>query len=230
MKKNEYQEWFSYQMMRQTRLLTGALAAMFGLGLIATIIESSVFALILHYSVLSGPLVLSYILATGIQGLVLFFVYLQLSKHLGDAEHKVDLEDGFITIWSAPTMSTVWTYAIGSLETDQTWLERFGSILALPQRLFCAAFFTWERVLQLKDVNVSDCSAVLRLLHRKEERVEISALIEELQLSDLATTLRNVSLIDGVIFLKQKTWGVSLTRRMADAMWEWSDKNKVAAE
>ena len=161
---------------------------------------------------------------------MLFFIYLRLSKQLGDAEHDVELEDGMTTIRTAPTMSAVWTYALGSLETDQTWLERLASILALPQRLFCAAFFTWRRIMRLKSIDINDCSTVLRLLHRKAERIEVVDLAEELQLSDLTTTLRNVSLIDGVMFLKQKSVGLSLTNRLVHAMEEWAEQNKTAEE
>jgi hypothetical protein len=228
MKKDEYRQWFADQLLRQTHLLTGAVAAMLGLGLVATIIESTIFAMVLHFGFYSTPWIPSYIVVLSIQGLMLFFLYNQLSKRLSDTEHQVEIDDAVTTIRTAPTMTTVWTYALGSLETDQTWLERLASILALPQRLFCAALFTWERILQLKAVDVSDCSAVLRLLHRKEERVEIGDLMEGLQLSDLTTTLRNVSLVDGVMFLKQKSMGLSLSRRMTDAMWEWSQKNKTA--
>jgi len=230
MKKDLYRQWFTDQLQHQMRLLTGAVAAMCGLGLIATIIETSVFAFILHFGFYFSSWIFAYVFAFGIMGLMLFFVFFQMPKHLGDSEHEVELEEGSAIIRTAPTMSTVWTYALGSLETDQTVIERFMSIVSLPQRMICAAWFTLQRMTQLKAINVSECSAVMRLLHKKEERVEISDLIEELQIPDLTTTLRNVSLIDGVMFLKQKSMGLSLTRRLIDAMWEWAEKNKSSAE
>jgi hypothetical protein len=70
----------------------------------------------------------------------------------------------------------------------------------------------------------------VRQLDRKRERIEVSDLAEELQLPDIATTLSNVSLIDGVMFLKQKSMGLSLTNRLVDAMEEWSRKNSKSPE
>lgn len=227
MKKDEYRRWFSDQLLLQNRLLIGAIAAMIGLGLVATLLEAGIFAVILwfgfHFSWISA-----FVVAFGILGAVLFLTYLGLSKQLSDAEHEVEQDAEVLTIRTAPTMTAVWTYALGSLETDQTWVERLFGRLALPQRLFCAAYFTWQRMEQLKTVDINDCSAVIRLLHKEAERVEVSKLVEELQLPNLVTTLRNVSLIDGVMFLTRRSVGLSLTNRLVDNMEEWTKKHKAA--
>ena len=226
MKKDEYRRWFSDQLLLQNRLLIGAITAMVGLGLVATLFEAGIFAVILyigfHFSWIPA-----FVVAFGILGAVLFFTYLGLSKQLGDAEHDVELDDKVTQIRTAPTMTAVWTYALGSLEIDQTWIERLLGKLALPQRLFCAAYFSWQRMEQLKAVDINDCSAVIRLLHREAERVEVSKLVEELQLPNLAATLRDVSLIDGVMFLTRRSVGLSLTNRLVDNMGEWSKKHNA---
>ena len=227
MKKDEYRRWFSDQLLLQNRLLIGAITAMIGLGLVATLLEAGIFAVILwlgfHFSWIPA-----FVVAFGILGAVLFLTYLGLTKQLSDAEHEVEQDAEVLTIRTAPTMTAVWTYALGSLETDQTWVERLLGRLALPQRLFCAAYFTWQRMEQLKTVDINDCSAVIRLLHKEAERVEVSKLVEELQLPNLVTTLRNVSLIDGVMFLTRRSVGLSLTNRLVDNMEEWTKKHKAA--
>ena len=167
-------------------------------------------------------------MAFGILGGILFFTFLRLSKQLGDTEHEVELNDSITAIRTAPTMTAVWTYALGSLEIDQTWIERLFGKLALPQRLFCAAYFLWQRMGQLKTVEINDCSAVIRLLHREAERVEVSKLVEELQLANLPATLRDVSLIDGVMFLTRRSVGLALTNRLVENMDEWTKKHKAA--
>ncbi|MBC7967372.1 MAG: hypothetical protein H7Z17_15765 [Fuerstia sp.] len=227
MKKDEYRRWFSDQLLLQNRLLMGSIAAMIGLGLVATLLEAGIFAVILHlgFYFLWIP---AFVVAFGILGAVLFLTYLGLSKQLSDAEHEVEQDAEVLTIHAAPTMTAVWTYALGSLETDQSWVERLLGRLALPQRLFCAAYFTWQRMEQLKTVDINDCSAVIRLLHKEAERVEVSKLVEELQLPNLVTTLRNVSLIDGVMFLTRRSVGLSLTNRLVDNMEEWTKKHKAA--
>jgi hypothetical protein len=227
MKKDEYRRWFSDQLLQQSRLLIGAITAMIGLGLVASLLEAGIFAVILRIGFVDS-LIQAFVVAFGIQGGILFFTFLRLSTQLGDAEHEVELEDRVTAIRTAPTMTAVWTYALGSLETDQTWVERLLGKLAMPQRLFCAAYFSWQRMRQLKTVDISACSAVIRLLHKEAERVEVSKLVEELQLSNLAATLRDVSLIDGVMFLTRRSVGLSLTNRLVENMEEWTKKHKAA--
>ena len=228
MKKDEYRRWFSDQLLQQDRLLIGAITAMVGLGLVATLMEATDFAVILHIGFIPGPWILAFFVAFGILGGILFFTFLRLSKQLGDTEHEVELNDSITAIRTAPTMTAVWTYALGSLEIDQTWIERLFGKLALPQRLFCAAYFLWQRMGQLKTVEINDCSAVIRLLHRQAERVEVSKLVEELQLANLPATLRDVSLIDGVMFLTRRSVGLALTNRLVENMDEWTKKHKAA--
>ena len=228
MKKDEYRRWFSDQLLQQDRLLIGAITAMVGLGLVATLMEATVFAVILHIGFIPGPWILAVFVAFGILGGILFFTFLRLSRQLGDTEHEVELNDSVTAIRTAPTMTAVWTYALGSLEIDQTWIERLFGKLALPQRLFCAAYFLWQRMGQLKTVEINDCSAVIRLLHREAERVEVSKLVEELQLANLPATLRDVSLIDGVMFLTRRSVGLALTNRLVENMDEWTKKHKAA--
>ena len=228
MKKDEYRRWFSDQLLQQDRLLIGAITAMVGLGLVATLMEATVFAVILHIGFIPGPWILAFFVTFGILGGILFFTFLRLSKQLGDTEHEVELNDSITAIRTAPTMTAVWTYALGSLEIDQTWIERLFGKLALPQRLFCAAYFLWQRMGQLKTVEINDCSAVIRLLHRQAERVEVSKLVEELQLANLPATLRDVSLIDGVMFLTRRSVGLALTNRLVENMDEWTKKHKAA--
>ncbi len=228
MKKDEYRRWFSDQLLQQNRLMIGAMTAMVGLGLVATLMEATVFTVILHIGFIPGPWIFAFFVAFGILGGILFFTFLRLSNQLGDTEHEVELNGSVTAIRTAPTITAVWTYALGSLEIDQTWIERLLGKLALPQRLFCAAYFLWQRMGQLKTVEIDDCSAVIRLLHREAERVEVSKLVEELQLANLAATLRDVSLIDGVMFLTRRSVGLSLTNRLVENMAEWTKKHKAA--
>jgi hypothetical protein len=67
MKKDEYRRWFSDQLVLQNRLLMGAIAAMAGLGLIATLMEMVIFASILRVGFV-GSWILAFLLTTGILG------------------------------------------------------------------------------------------------------------------------------------------------------------------
>ena len=48
MKKEEYRRWFSDQLLLQNRLLIGAIAAMAGLSVVATLMEGTLFASVLR--------------------------------------------------------------------------------------------------------------------------------------------------------------------------------------
>jgi hypothetical protein len=112
MKKDEYRRWFADQLSQQNRILTGATAALVGLGLIAALIEATLFGTILRFGILSSSWLTAYFVSFCIQGVMLFVTFLRLSKQLPDTEHEVELEERFTIIRTAPTMSTVWTYAL----------------------------------------------------------------------------------------------------------------------
>ena len=116
MKKDDYSRWFSDRLLRQNRLLIAAIAAMIGLGLVATLFEAGIFAVILHIGFIPGPWIRSFVAAFGILGVILFLTYLHLPKQLSDAEHDAELRGDVTTIRTAPTMTAVWTYALGSLK------------------------------------------------------------------------------------------------------------------
>ena len=66
---------------------------------------------------------------------------------------------------------------------------------------------------------------ILRLLHKEAERVDLKKITEEIELTDLAQTLRQVSLIDGVVFLTRNSVGLSLANRLVDDIEAWRKKN-----
>lgn len=224
MKKDHYRRWFADQLVLQNRLLIGAMAAMVGLGLIATLFELTLFASILRIGFV-GSWTLAILITLMIQGGILFATWLRMPRRLADAVFQADNDHTVMIINVAPTMTAVWTYALGSLETNRSAVERLLGMLALPQRLFCAAWFVWQRIEQLKTIDVNECASVIRLVHKKAERVEVKEIADELTLPNLPATLRHVSLIDGVVFLTRRSVGLSLANRMVDDMEAWTKKN-----
>jgi hypothetical protein len=79
-----------------------------------------------------------------------------------------------------------------------------------------------------KTVDVNNCAAVIRLLDRNPNESKLGCWWRNCSLSNLEATLRNLSLIDGVMFLAQKTLGLSLTNRLVDDMAEWTRKHKAS--
>lgn len=224
LKKEQMRRWLSERLQTQKQLVTAAMAGMAVIGTIATLMEFVLFYLIISVGFIGSKavaiLVTLIILAT-----VQYFTLLWMPKQLADIEHESMNEDEVIIVRSAATMSAAWTYAFGSLESDRTWVEILLGLLSLPQRMFAAAWFAWQRKGEIEAVEIAPCALILRLLHKEAERVDLKKITEEVELTDLAKTLREVSLIDGVVFLTRNSVGLSLANRLVDEIEAWRKKN-----
>jgi hypothetical protein len=226
LKKEEMRRWLGDRLLMQSRLTTGALAGMVIMGLIATMMEFTLFYFIIKVGFISSG-ALAVLVTLGLLAMIQFATWLRLPKQLPDKIHEAELETGVIELKTAPDMTAVWTYAFGSLESERTWVEILLGLLSLPQRMCAAAWFTWQRLQELKAVEIAPCALVIRLLHKESERVELSKIIEEVPMDDVTAMLRQVSLIDGVVFLTRKSIGLSLANRLVDDLAEWKQKHSV---
>jgi hypothetical protein len=229
LKREESRRWLTERLHRQKQLIMGSLAGMIVLGLVATLLEFTVFLLIIKVGFISNG-VLASMATLAILAAIQLITWLRLPARLPDIEHEGELEDSVTTIKVAPNMTAVWTYALGSIESDRTWVEMLLGVLALPQRLCSAAWFTWQRHQELSAVAIEPCAAVIRLLHKEAERVELKVIAAEINSDDLTGIIRQVSLIDGVVFLTRKSIGLSLANRLVDDIDEWKQKRMAEKE
>ncbi|MCP4507564.1 MAG: hypothetical protein GY826_14375, partial [Fuerstiella sp.] len=137
---------------------------------------------------------------------------------LCDGRHKLQIDDNAVTIRVAPTMSNVWTYALGSLESDQSIPERIFGIMMIVPRMLWTASYVFNRIDEVRQIDVAECGKVLRLLLKKSERVEAADIASKFSRMDLPKTLRQVSLVDGVVFLTKEGVGLSLAKRFTDML------------
>ena len=229
LKREEMRRWLTERLHRQKQLIAGSLAAMMVLGLVATLLEFTVFYLITKVGFIENG-ALAAIATLAILGVIQMVTWLRLPGQLPDIEHEGELEDSITIIKVAPNMTAVWTYAFGSIESDRTWVEMLLGVLALPQRLCSAAWFTWQRHQQMSAVAIEPCAAVIRLLHKEAERVELKEIAAEINSDDLPGIIRQVSLIDGVVFLTRKSIGLSLANRLVDDIDDWKKKKMAEKE
>lgn len=223
LKKEETRRWLRERLKTQASLAIAALAGMSVIGLTATLMEFTIFFLIIRVGFIPSAL-MSAFATLSILALIQYVTWSRMTRQLPDVEHETDLEDGRIVVRIAPTMSAVWTYAFGSLESDRTWVEILLGVLSLPQRMFSAASFTWKRQKEVQRVNIESCAAIIRLLHKEAERVELKIIAAEVQTNDLPGVIRQVSLIDGVVFLTRNPVGLSLANRLIDDIDDWKQK------
>ena len=93
-------------------------------------------------------------------------------------------------------------------------------------RMFWAAWYLSQRIQDVKEIEVEECGKVLRMVLKKSERVEVIEVAEEYPKMDIPKTIRQVSLIDGVVFLTKESVGLSLARRFHDDLEKWLDSTK----
>ena len=226
MKKDDMRRWMTDYLTTQSRLTMGSIGAMAAIGAIATLLEFGGVLLIVRIGFI-GSWILAALVTIGILAAVQFATWLRLPQQLPDAEHEVELEASSALIRIPPGMPVVWTYGFGSMDTDQSKIELLLGVLSMPQRMCCAAWFAWQRLQELKTVNAESCAGVIRMLHKKAERIDVKVLAEELDLSNVARTIREVSLIDGVVLLTRGTLGMSLANRLMDDLAAWQKKQKA---
>ena len=224
LKKEQMRRWLTERLQTQKQLVMAAMAGMAVIGTVATLIEFVLFYLIIRIGFIQSG-VLAMLATLGILATIQYFTLLWMPKQLADIDHESVSEDEVTIVKSAATMSAAWTYAFGSLESDRTWIEILLGLLSLPQRMFAAAWFSWQRKGEIDAVEIAPCALILRLLHKEAERVDLKKITEEVELTDLAQTLRQVSLIDGVVFLTRNSVGLSLANRLVDDIEAWRKKN-----
>ncbi|MBL8809502.1 MAG: hypothetical protein JNM43_04930 [Planctomycetaceae bacterium] len=226
MKKEEARRWLRERLKTQERLTMGAMAAMFAIGGFAWMMELGMAWLIIRAGFFSSW-IFSFLIAAGILGALQYVVLLRMPRSLADRKVSNDSGDEVDFVTAQP-LSAVWMYGLGSLETDQSWQERLLGILCLPQRMISAGLFTKKRLEEVRKINVDACASVLRHLHKEAERVEVADLAEELDLADPRQTIRETTLIDGVVVLTRRTPGLSLANRLIDDINDWLQKAHAA--
>ena len=225
MKKEQFHQWIHGKVDTQVKLVYAAMAAMIVLGLLGLAIQAGLLYAIFSSAYGRAVGILVPFVTFGCMGL---FTWLVSPKILKDSSHKGVADGESMKVRVAPTMSNCWTFALGSLEIDRSILERIlGAMLIVP-RLFWTAWYLFQRAEDVKQIEVPECAKVLRLALKKAERVELNEFGDRFEEMDLPKTLRQVSLIDGVVFLTKRGFAMSLANRFTEDL-EQSMQQKSAA-
>lgn len=213
MNKDDFNNWLARKVEFQARLTMGAVASMCAIGLIAFIVQGGLFYVLLQWGYGTVTAVVVTLALFGGMG---YFTWMTAPRVLCDEEHEVDIDGRVVKIKVAPTMSSAWTYAMGSRDSDISVPERiFGMFMMVP-RMFCTAWYLFKRAADVKDIDVRECGAILRFLLKKAERVNVHEIADKRPKTELTKTLRQVSMIDGVVFLSRGEIGLTLAIRFKD--------------
>lgn len=216
MKKEQFNSWLQRKVETQAKITMAACASMAVLGLLAFLIQGGL--LYLLFSAAYGSRFLGSVIVLGLFGGMGAFTVLTAPKQLRDAQHEISDGAKEVDIRIAPTLSNAWTFAMGSLESDQSIPQRIISLMMLVPRLLWTSYFVFGRITEVKNVHVDDCSKVLRMILKRDERIEASEVAEKYTDMDVPRILRELSLIDGVVFLTKESVGLSVAKRFKDAV------------
>lgn len=216
MKKEYFNAWLKNRVDSQARITIAACAGMAVLGLLVFVIQGGLLYLV--FSTAYGSRFLGMMIVGLIFGGMGLVTWLGAAKPLMDAEHEVAAGFGNVKVGLAPTLSNAWTFAMGSMDSDQTVPQRILNLVMLSPRLLRTAVYVQGRIQRVKDIDVENCGRVLRLVLRKSERVDVAAVAEKFPDLDLAAVLRDLSLIDGVVFLTKDSVGITLANRFKDSL------------
>ncbi|MCA9063767.1 MAG: hypothetical protein KDA96_11930 [Planctomycetaceae bacterium] len=229
MKKSDYRRWLSERIAGQNKLLMGSLAALSALGSTAILIEMIVFWLILKLG-FCGVGAISWLLAMAIVGAVLAVTWLRLPQTLPEQSHSTEVDGTEFDFTTVPAMSDVWTYAFGSMDTSLSMIDRLLAFLALPQRMLCAAAYVAKRRTEVLAIDVTPCAAVVRLLIREGIGVEIVEIARNVKTDDLPRTLRQTSMIEGVVVVTRLHLAFAAAPRLAEDLADWAKSHKADSE
>lgn len=214
MKKEQFHQWVREKVGTQVKIVYAAMAAMIALGLIGFLIQAGLLYAIFSYAYNSRTL--GILIPATLFGGMGVFTWLMSPKHLRDSVHEGQNDGETVKIRVAPTMASCWTFALGSLEADRSIPERILGMMLIVPRLFWTAMYLFQRAEDVKQIEVPECCKVLRLALKKAERVELEEFGDRFESMDLPKILRQVSLIDGVVFLTKRGFGMSLANRFKE--------------
>jgi hypothetical protein len=218
MTREEFSKWLEKRVTTQNRLVLAAAFLMVFFALVANYLEYRVLKFMVSYYVGWLGEWIYVPAALMIMVLITAVTWMRMRAALADDVHTSMVNEFELPVHIAPTMGAVWTYALGSLESDRTWIERIVGMGALPQRLICGAVYLFQRVQQFGSLDVDACGSIIRLLYKHHERVDITTIARKFSDLNLTDVLRDLSLIDGITFLTRQNVGVSLAPRLTEEL------------
>lgn len=220
MTRAEFRRWFDDRIETQIRLTLGSMAGMAGIGMLALLLQAGILFLILKLT-LGG--ILAFLVTAAVSGGLSAAVMLTAPAKMADSVHSAEIDGEESAIRIAQPLASAWTFAMGTLETDQSIPERILGLAMLAPRMFWTAWFLYQRNERLRVVDTKKCAPVLRLLFRKAERVEPQKIADKCGSEGLAETLGELSLVDGVVFLTKHDFGLTIAPRLTDAFNKYVD-------
>lgn len=218
MKKRGFKSWVFNRIETQRKLTKAAALGMAGVGLGLFILEGGFLYLVFHaaYSATTGFLVV-----VGLFGIMGVASWRQAKKDLRDRRHKTVSNNKKLVLNVAPATSQVWSWAFGSMDPDRSVIEKIIGMAMLVPRLFCAAWYTWQRVDEVGNIDSDTTLEVMKTLFRSDHSVSPQTIAKALGDVDVNKAIRDTSLLDGVVFLTKDEVTISIAPRLHEDLDAW---------
>lgn len=227
MKKRGFKSWVFNRIEAQRKLTTAAAVSMAVVGLVLFLFQAGFLYLVFSaaYSRTTGILVI-----IGLFGVMGVASWRQAQKDLRDRRHKTLIKHKKTVINVAPATSQIWSWAFGSMDPDRTILEKIMGVAMLVPRLFCAAWYTWQRVDEVSNIDSDTTLEVMKILFRSDHSVHPQTIAHGLGDAELNKAVRDTSLLDGIVFLTKDQVTISVAPRLREDLEAWRTGGQKAKE
>ena len=225
MKKHGFRNWVFQRIETQRKLTFMAAVGMAVVGTVFFILQAGflLFAFLMAgYSLMTAVLVIA-----GLYSVMGLYTWSKARTELQDARHRAVSHSTTVELSIAPPTSHIWAWAFGSIDSDQSLLEWLTSIVMIVPRLFCAAWYTWQRLDDVHCIDEESTLEVMKVLFRSEHAVRPVDIQDAIQDDDLVKAIRDVSLLDGVVFLTKDEVTISIAPRLSEDLDAWRKRDVV---
>ena len=211
MNRHGFKSWVFDRIEAQRKLTVAAAIGMATIGLVLFYVEARLIYLVFSvaYSRTTGLLTV-----IGVFGVTGLYSWKLAKKELSDRLHNTLYNGRNVTLNVVPPTSVVWSWAFGSMDTDRSFLEKLSGVLSIVPRLFCATWHTWRRVEAVRNIDSETTLTVMKMLFRSDHSVAAESIADGLGDVDLNKVLRDVSLLDGIVFLTRDGISLSIAPRL----------------
>jgi len=227
MKKRGFRDWVFQRIEKQRKLTLAAAIGMAVVGLILFLLEGGLLFLLFWaaYSKTTAALII-----VGMFGAMGIYSWIQAERELHDNTYKAVSHTTTVELHVVPPISQIWTWALGSLEADRSIIEKLIAITMQAPRLFCAAIHTWRRLDDVQQIDEETTLDVMKVLFRSDHGVRIQEIADGIATDDIVEAIRDVSLLDGIVFLTKAEVTLSIAPRLNDSLDRWRASSEEEEE
>ena len=223
-KKRGFKSWVYKRINDQRKLIFWAAAGMAGLSLTLFLLQAGFFFIL--FAIAGYSFTTQMLVIVGLYGTMGLYCWNRSQQELVDRKHKAVVDHDTVKLSIAPATSEVWSWALGSMDSDRSIVEWISGILLIVPRLGCAAWYIWERVSDVHCIHEDTTLKVLKVLFRSEHAVRPQAIQDAIGEDDLVRAIRDISLLDGVVFLIKDDFTISIAPRLSDDLDVWRNTDE----